>query len=772
MLKYSTLKLFPCIALAFLLTVFSVRGKVLAYESSESEGKITDKTLVVWSSPSILSQRGGSALTINDITIDRFDGIVFAELNPKVWMPGSNNHSRTHQEQQGWEKETADPNEFVQIAIVYEGKEVTVYRNSEQYASYTMSGEPYTFTDNNTAILMGPRHIGIDDYFKGRIKDARIYDKPLNKATIASMKPGKSTDIKPWAWWDFSNTGTYEKTGRFNSVQLLGGAKVKDGALVLLGDGAKMFATIENDSFVPIPSNWSKEDPMVPEPVVRSSRLLREKLLSDPYRPGYHFCPPEGNGMPGDANGCFFANGRYHLMYLYERPGVGFSWGHISSLDLVHWRHHPDSIGPGNGDVGCFSGGGFVDDNGVAYLSYWMLWGAKGIGIAKSDDRHYSNWEKLKSNPVIQSTEWGITEKTKNSGDKIIYGSADPSNIWKKDGKYYMVTGNLLVLKKYGLKPDSPEDMKGDRVYLFESEDLKDWKYKGIFYERNPEWTYDDEDNMCPSFLPLPSSPVGGKPSGKYLLLFISHNKGCQYYIGDYDKKNDQFIPTNHGRMTWVDNDYFAPEALIDDQGRQIMWAWLKDNPEDEYKRKGWSGVYGLPRSLWVSDDGTLRMRPVKELQKLRYNEKKWSNISLSSGKTKKLKGVVGDSCELEIVFNNITSDQIGVKVRKSPNGEEETLLYYDRNKKELVFDPTESGIDGWLNIERAPLELKRDEKLKLRVFVDKSVIEIYANDRQAICRRVYPGRSDSLGVELFSKGGKAKIESVKAWEMMPSNPY
>ena len=61
---------------------------------------------------------------------------------------------------------------------------------------------------------------------------------------------------------------------------------------------------------------------------------------------------------------------------------------------------------------------------------------------------------------------------------------------------------------------------------------------------------------------------------------------------------------------------------------------------------------------------------------------------------------------------------------------------------------------------------------LKLRVFVDKSVVEVYANDRQAICRRVYPARDDSLGVVLFANGGEAKICSLKAWEMMPANPY
>ena len=59
-------------------------------------------------------------------------------------------------------------------------------------------------------------------------------------------------------------------------------------------------------------------------------------------------------------------------MYLYEREGSGFSWGHVSSTDLLHWRHHKDALGPGDGDEGVFSGGAFVDENGTAILSYWM----------------------------------------------------------------------------------------------------------------------------------------------------------------------------------------------------------------------------------------------------------------------------------------------------------------------------------------------------------------------------------------------------------------
>jgi beta-fructofuranosidase len=81
----------------------------------------------------------------------------------------------------------------------------------------------------------------------------------------------------------------------------------------------------------------------VPQEAIRAARELRNRILTDPYRPAFHFCIPEGNGRPGDPNGAFFANGRYHLMFLYNRAGDGFSWGHVSSKDLVSWRYHPDA---------------------------------------------------------------------------------------------------------------------------------------------------------------------------------------------------------------------------------------------------------------------------------------------------------------------------------------------------------------------------------------------------------------------------------------------
>ncbi len=772
------------IVVATLLASTSFLSQSVADEGSDA-ATLVEKTLVVWAAPGNLTQRGGSALTIDEANPDAFDAVVFAERRDATWMAGSTGYKRSNLEQDGWVQETAGPDEFVEIAIVYsrdgaKGK-ITAYRNAERFAEYPV--DALQEFDKDAVVLIGPRHIFDQrDVFVGRVREARIYAEALSADEIAALEPGRVEAPETlWARWDFANAGGVDKTGRFNEFTLFGDAKIVDGALQITRDGAFLARRRPSNALKALQSpqdqdravelGWSVKDP-VPRQAILSSRVLREKLMADPCRPRWHFAIPEDSGMPGDPNGAFYANGRYHLMYLYNRTGSGFAWGHKTSVDLVHWRDLPDAIGPDTVGEGCFSGGAFLDDDGTAWLTFWGLGGgAGGIDLARSLDPNYERWEAPEFSRIIASTSSGVTETVGPDGKKLVLGSADPSNIWKKDGEYYVLTGNLPVLNAYGRGDDSPAETRGDRLYLFESQDLKDWRYVGIFYERNPEWTDDSEDDMCPSFLPLPSSPDGGPASGKHLLLFISHNKGCQYYVGTYDADNDRFVPEKHGRMTWVDNTFFAPEALIDGKGRQIMWAWLLDNPDDS--TRGWSGVYGLPRSLWLAEDGTLGIAPVDELKALRLNAIE-RTATLDAGAEVAVDGVVGDSCELELTFDRPLSGKTGVKVRRAPDGEEETILYYDAGEKTLCFDSTKSGGQGRKVLEAAPLTLKEDEPLKLRVFVDKCVVEVFANDRQAITRRVYPTRDDSLGIELFAEGAEEESTDVqfKAWEIAPANPY
>jgi beta-fructofuranosidase len=499
--------------------------------------------------------------------------------------------------------------------------------------------------------------------------------------------------------------------------------------------------------------------------MIVNTRSLRRQLLGDPYRPGYHFVALEGLCAPFDINAAIFWKGRYHIFYIFQNE-KGHCWGHASSIDLVHWRHHPTAFEPGEGDRGIFSGGAFVDKNGVPTITYWGL--DRGVCIATSTDDELEVWTKSPHNPVILETHHGYAVV---DGGKLVYGVADPTAIWLHEGRYYMLTGNLLVLREFGRKRNQPEHL-GDTTYLFVSDDLIKWKYLHRFYESDRKWTRDDEDNMCPDFFPLPTGPEGGRASNRHMLLFISHNLGCQYYIGRY--ADDHFFPETHGRMSWVDRAFFAPESMLDGQGRRIMWAWIFDGRKKAARTSsGWSGTLSLPRVLYLGKDRTLRISPPKELEILRYNPKMSENLTVKADSELPLKDVQGNSIELYVEMVPGRAKQSGVKVCVSPDGEEQTLIFYDAAEKMLKIDTSKSSLgEGPKSVEAGPLELKRGEPLKLRVFVDRSVVEVFANDRQAVMRRIYPTRKDSLGVVLFSKGGSTKVRKLQAWDMMPSNPY
>ena len=148
-MKLNTFALFATSTLAVIIP--SVRA-----QSPASAPLLADKTLVVWVAPANLTQRGGSALTITDAS-DRFDGMVFGELPGAKWMAGSEMFSRTPKEQEGFPAETADAKTFVQMAMVYHGREVTAYRDGRKYSQHIMAGEPLEFGAQCFA-LIGKRH--------------------------------------------------------------------------------------------------------------------------------------------------------------------------------------------------------------------------------------------------------------------------------------------------------------------------------------------------------------------------------------------------------------------------------------------------------------------------------------------------------------------------------------------------------------------------------------------------------------------------------------
>ena len=67
---------------------------------------------------------------------------------------------------------------------------------------------------------------------------------------------------------------------------------------------------------------------------------------------------------------------------------------------------------------------------------------------------------------------------------------------------------------------------------------------------------------------------------------------------------------------------------------------------------------------------------------------------------------------------------------------------------------------------ETGQVELAADELLRLHVFIDRSIVEVFVNGKQCLGGRVYPEREDSVGVSLESRRRDATLKSLDAWQM------
>ena len=463
----------------------------------------------------------------------------------------------------------------------------------------------------------------------------------------------------------------------------------------------------------------------------------REQLLTDRWRPGYHFVVPEGVAVPFDPNGAIYWKGRYHLFYIFQDKRIGKKsdhWGHVSSTDLFHWRHHPTGL-----LEGMYSGNCFINEYGVPTICYHQV--GKGNALAVALDDNLDQWKKLDTNPITP-----LGESVQKGQED--YRSWDPFAWYEKENYYAIFGGEHPAIAK-------STTMEGQ------------WSYVGDLFAHGVEGVDANEDVSCPELFRLGEKDV---------LLCISHRMGCRYYIGEW--KNEQFYPEIHRQMSWADNGFFAPESLEDDRGRRIMWAWLLDSPELGVRfDNGWSGTMGLPRVISFADGSTdsseLNIEVPQEIENLRYRPFRIEQVEIPADTDLFIDGVSGDSIELMIDMESHDASEFGVKVCVSEDKKEQTVISYDVERLGLKVDTTMSGPENASHgVEVGPFELGENETLKLRVFVDKSVVEVFANHRQAVTRRIYPSRADSLKVSFFAKGGDAQLNYMDSWHISPANPY
>jgi beta-fructofuranosidase len=517
-----------------------------------------------------------------------------------------------------------------------------------------------------------------------------------------------------------------------------------------------------------------QEQELKNNPLVLRMNESRKQLSSDKWRPVYHYVNPEGN--LNDPNGLCFWQGNWHLFYQgYPPEDPRQHWGHAISKDLVHWRDLPYAIYP-DPERAVFSGSTYVDGDKVVAMYHGTM---AGNMVAVSSDPLLLNWQKVTGKAVIPlKSSTGFTKP---------YSVFDPC-IWKKDSVYYSLSASRTNTGPGG-KPVRSN-------FLFKSLDLAHWEFVHEFVE-NDRFTLIGDDGACPYFWPI---------GNKYIMNFFSHMSGGQYLLGDYDTKRDKFVVTsggkyNHGAVGPAG--VHAPSATPDGNGGVIIIF----NMNPGRTTKGWNQIMSLPRKLTLSDRDILLQEPAGDIASLRYNNKHLGPMTLNANKEMVLPGISGNTMEIDAEIDPKNAQMVEINVLRSPGREEYTRIVFYRDKGfgsglEYVAGegtvampadllalytgkqgaPRDRSTASLISLETAfssslpdtrfrppetaSFKLDAGETVKLKIFIDRSIVEVFANGKQVVAARVYPDRKDSLGVSIRSNGDSAELKSFDAWQM------
>ena len=490
----------------------------------------------------------------------------------------------------------------------------------------------------------------------------------------------------------------------------------------------------------------------------------------DQHRPQYHAMPPQ-NWM-NEAHAPIYYNGKYHLFYQHNPQGPYWHqihWGHWVSDDMVHWEHVRPALAPEAGNLdpdGVWSGSATYDRNGNPVLFYTAGNDSESPNQrtaiatpADVTDPYLEQWVKY-PHPVTEQNGIGIHNEFR---DPFVWYDQEV------DKWYQLVTSGL-------------QDFSSGTALVYVSDDMYNWEYKGPLYVSNRS-LYPELGTVweLPVLLPLGKDSKGKQ---KHIFMINPHEKPEHvppandvqrdvevfYWIGTWDRDNFKFIPDQEtpSKLDVGDGYLTAESGLVTPDGRTVVFSMVQNvrTPQAEYQ-SGWAHNLALPVSLSLDEDDQLRIEPIQELQSLRgkklvdFSEKNMADANQLIGNVK------GDMLEIVMEMDPREAQKFGIKVRRSDNGQEETLIYYDKTNGTFNVDRTKSSIDPDVRVDGVQggyVDLD-GENLKLHIFLDRSVIEAFANYKKKLTTRVYVGRYDSLGLQIWADND-ITVKSMEVWEM------
>lgn len=481
---------------------------------------------------------------------------------------------------------------------------------------------------------------------------------------------------------------------------------------------------------------------------------LVARAEADPLRPRFHFVSPAG--WLNDPNGVCQWDGTYHLFYQYNPEGAfhhRILWGHATSPDLVSWTDQPVALEPSAGPDadGCWSGV-LVNDGGTPTLVYSGRLDERELPCVAVGSPDLSTWTKAPENPVIAAPPAGV--------DITAYRD---HCVWREGSRWRQLVGS-------GIRG------RGGTAFLYESADLRSWDYVGpLFigdaYQGSPadtDWTgtmWECVDLFRAGSGSLGSEPADGSPD---VLVFSAWDDGRThhplYWTGRYSA--DSFEPAALHRLDYGGRYFYAPQSFLDEAGRRIMFGWLQEGRTDAAMvEAGWSGVMSLPRVTTLADDGTLQFAPVPELEKLRGNHTSLPGRELAGTLDT---GVTGNQLDIELDLQLAPGSVLRLAILGSGDGAEETRIELSRPADGAVgllrLDRTRASLDSSVDAgeKSGPVPMS-EGRVRLRVLVDRSAVEIFANGRP-LTARAYPTLGG--GHVTLSATGSVRLLSFDAWTM------
>lgn len=504
----------------------------------------------------------------------------------------------------------------------------------------------------------------------------------------------------------------------------------------------------------------------LPTPDMKMDRSI---LANDQHRPQFHMSPP--NHWGNEPGGPIYFNGQYHTFYQSNPRGPFWNhirWGHLVSDDMVQWRDVDDAVIPGRYDVdpeGAWAGGAVVDDKGVPVIFYTAGDDRDSpnqrINIARSTykedgDNDLNRWQKHPEVILDQKDGQGIKGEFR---DPFVF----------KDGNTWF----MLVTSG---KEDSNGNPVGGTALVYSTQDssFENWTYRGdLFVGDYNQFPKTGRVWELPILLPLDDS-------GKYIFLINPaktsrdeyQSRYTYYWIGTWNAETARFTPDDSAPTLLDVGDHFTgPAGMVSPDGRTIIHSITQGRrPADDDYSAGYAHNYGLPVEVSYRTDGRLGIQPIQELTQLRGQQ--LVNMTTDTSfhdANQALSSVTGDMLEIELELDHGSANEAGISLRRSPNGEEETVVYYKESSKELWVNRLKSSndpdVEKWYQGGTVDIGT---ENIKFHIYVDRSEINAYLNGLKSLTTRAYPTRNDSTGIQLWANADSSTItvKSLKVWEM------